>query len=151
MKKWGSAARELAIKEREKQLLNFEGLSYIHPAEPQLRMGERSVPPEEVSAAELAQASMKRGRSTNQSGTPGVVRRKGRGNHPGYWTAQSAAGGRWLSKSFSVALFGEDEAKRLAIEERAAHLTQRISQRRSEKDTSASSSGTGPTSRKDND
>lgn len=57
-------------------------------------------------------------RTTNTSGVPGVYRGKG------YWKAQLSRAGRTLSRRFSIAIYGEDEAFRLAVEARRTMLAQ---------------------------
>ena len=57
-------------------------------------------------------------RSTNTSGYAGVVLRKAGSRR--YWTAQTAQGGEWVSRSFSIARYGEEVALLLALMERQA-------------------------------
>ena len=59
--------------------------------------------------------------SHNTSGHPGVYRVHA--NHIHYWRATSRIHGYNLSKSFRVDRYGDDEAKRLALQERERQLT----------------------------
>lgn len=116
--RYGSRAIDLAILERQKQLGLLLGPSWVHPVEPKVRAAApRAQPlpplPERLPANKVA-------RSTNTSGYPGVVRR-GR-----YWTAQTKAGGKWISQSFRIDLHGEGVALVLAV---WARLDQLNSQR----------------------
>jgi len=118
--RWGAEARNLAIAARQSQLACMNGLAHVHSAEPWVRAGhgtERVLPaiPPPVPRPEVV-------RSNNRSGVAGVVRRRGRNGHPGYWTAQTFVDGTTLTRSFSVRTHGEDEARALAVEERARQL-----------------------------
>lgn len=118
--RWGAEARNLAIAERQIQLGQMNGLAHVHPAEPWVRAGrggERALPaiPVPVQPAEVV-------RRNNRSGIAGVVRRKGRNGHPGYWTAQTFVEGVAVTRSFSVLKQGEEKARRLAVEERRRQL-----------------------------
>lgn len=117
--RWGAQAQSLAIAERQRQLAHMSGLAHVHPAEPWVRAGrtERLLPalPPAALRAEVV-------RSSNRSGTAGVVRRKGRNGHPGYWTAQTFVHGTAVTRSFSVLTEGEDKSRALAIEERKRQL-----------------------------
>jgi len=118
--RWGDEARNLAIAERQSQLAQMSGLAHVHPAEPWVRAGratERALPaiPPPVPPAEVV-------RRNNRSGVAGVVRRRGRNGHPGYWTAQTFVEGVAVTRSFSVLTEGEEKARALAIEERCRQL-----------------------------
>ena len=117
IRRWGTDARRLAIKAREQQLAQMHGLARVHPAEDSLRLAD---PPPREPPAERPRAAIPR--RNNRSSVPGVVRRAGRGHHPGYWTAQTMREGRATSKSFSVSEYGEERAKALAIKERERQL-----------------------------
>lgn len=61
-------------------------------------------------------------RSTNTSGIAGVKRVQ-RKNYA-IWEARTRLPGRYLSKNFSVAVYGEEDARQKAIEERQRQLAQ---------------------------
>jgi hypothetical protein len=123
--RWGAQAQALAIAERESQLSRMAGLAHVHPAEPWVRAGrvERVLPdvPPPISRPELV-------RTNNRSGVAGVVRRKGRNGHPGYWTAQTFVDGVAVTRSFSVLTEGEEKARALAVEERRRQLSRAMNQ-----------------------
>jgi len=118
--RWGAEALPLAIAERQSQLAQMSGLSHVHPAEPWVRAGHAvdgvlpPLPPA-IPRPEVV-------RSNNRSGVAGVVRRKGRNGHPGYWTAQTFVDGVAVTRSFSVLTEGEERARSLAVEERSRQL-----------------------------
>lgn len=120
--RFGAQAKELAIKERLKQLEQMTGLMNVHPAEPILRQNpERPLPrdpPTRMAEREIL-------RSTNKSGIPGVSYRRRSDDEPGYWVAATYAGnGKYLRKSFSIGEHGDDRAKELAVVERKSQLVQ---------------------------
>ena len=64
-------------------------------------------------------------RASNNSGIPGVYRWVRSDGHVACWRASTQlAGGRVLTRSFSVNCYGEEEAKQLAIEARMRQLEQ---------------------------
>ncbi len=125
--RWGNDARSLAIHERAMQLQQMEGLAYVHPHEAPLReaTAELTAPlPSAKTWIELGVA-----RTNNRSGSPGVTRRKGLKAHPGYWTAQATINGKWTSKSFSIAIYGEQGAKARAVVERTDQVRRTVEAR----------------------
>jgi AP2 domain len=64
-------------------------------------------------------------RSNNTSGTPGVTFHKRVSQPEGFWQASLAlAGGRRITKAFSVLLYGERQAFELAVQARQEMLDQ---------------------------
>lgn len=120
--RWGAAAQEMALAERAWQLQQMTGASHVHRAELALRTQLSEGAPPRPPLPSLTPAPQPRLRRSNSSGVSGVVRRAGRGKHGGYWTAQTVVGGRWISRSFPVDRHGEEQARLLAIEERARQL-----------------------------
>lgn len=120
--KWGSRAKAMAVAERERQLEELSGLASVHPAEPAIRQLDLTLTPSISPSPKLQFVRGNVIRKTNRTGISGVSRKKGHGQHPGYWTAQSFVDGQYTSKSFSVLIHGEDNARKLAIEERAKQV-----------------------------
>lgn len=118
---YGIDARTLAVAERAMQLKLMTGIANVHPSEPVAR-NAGTAPKAMPAANKPNKAELLR--SSNRTGAPGVVRRKGRPGHLGYYTAQTTIGARWVSKSFSVQTYGEEGAKALAVEERARQVQQ---------------------------
>ncbi|MET3440686.1 hypothetical protein ABIC94_001440 [Variovorax paradoxus] len=115
-------AKALAIAERQKQLQQMHGLNRVHPAEAALRetplqplLADRPPP---IDKGLLL-------RSTNKTGSSGVLFRKAYQTALGSWIARTYAGsGRYLQKSFAVRTYGEEAAKAMAIAERKQQLAQ---------------------------
>jgi len=114
--RWGAEAEPMARAERRRQLELMRGRRHPHPAEPALRARALARPP--VVPLPQAPAAADVVRSTNTSGYAGVVLRKAGSRR--YWTAQTAQGGEWVSRSFSIARYGEEVALLLALMERQA-------------------------------
>ena len=114
--RWGQAAQDMAVAERERQLAEMTGLKRVHPVEEELRTAPP--PSSALPALDPPVEKARLLRSTNRSGFAGVVLRRGPGGIPQHWTAQSTAGGRWVSRSFSIKTYGEPLALTLAILER---------------------------------
>lgn len=116
LKKWGRAARAMATAERRRQLEHLTGLRWVHPDEQRLRRAaprRAALPPLPPPVPDG-----QRLRRNNQSGYPGVVPRRGSDGRRRYWTVQTTVGGRWVSRSFSIATYGSAVALILAVWER---------------------------------
>jgi hypothetical protein len=126
--RYGADAKQLAIAERQRQLLQMTGLSLPHPDEAHMRAApERKLPsdcPAPVAQWEIV-------RSSNTSGVAGVKYRQHSPARQGFWAAVTRINGNNLYKSFAVKEHGYEGAKALAIAERHRQLKQvaRLSKR----------------------
>jgi hypothetical protein len=121
---WGSAAQELAIRERARQLERMSGLARLHPAEEAIRNGAGTARADCLRQPKRSKSEIVR--KTNSSGVSGVHFKCPNAGHPGYWLAITyTAGMGSVSKAFSIKTHGNDMAKRLAIAERAEQLARK--------------------------
>ena len=122
---WGSAAQELAIREREQQLERMSGLARLHPAEEAIRTSASTTHPDNLRLPKRSKSEIIR--KTNTSGVSGVHFKCPNPGHPGYWLAITYTAGKGsVSKAFSIREHGNDMAKTLAIAERAEQLAQKL-------------------------
>lgn len=115
--KWGDKARAQAVAERELQLKQLVGLKRTHPAEESLRNAPVQPLPAGVVAPILRDVVLRR---HNESGTSGVQLLMWPDGRPRCWTARLIVPRG--TRSFSVNLYGYEEAKALAVAERLRHV-----------------------------
>jgi hypothetical protein len=127
--RYGKLARKMAIAERARQLeamhlrvlsgrLGPQGVEYLqrHGGEPApIALEAEVLPPLPLVPPDLAHRREKIGFS-------GVECRKDREGRPMSWVARTRAGGRVQRKVFSIAVYGAEQAKELAIAERRRQL-----------------------------
>lgn len=77
---WGSAAQELAIREREQQLDRMSGLARLHPAEEAIRNSASTVHPDNLRQPKRSKSEIIR--KTNTSGVSGVHFKCPNAGHP---------------------------------------------------------------------
>lgn len=122
----GSAARSMAIRERERQLAQMSGLAKVHPAEEAIR----NAPSQPIEGLSPKRPPSEIVRKNNRSGISGVTFKAPRPRHPGYWMAITYIAGRGtVSKAFSVAAHGHDKARAMAVAERRHQLEQKRRER----------------------
>jgi len=122
----GGAAQSMAIRERKRQLAQMSGLAKVHPVEEAIR----NAPPQPIEGPSPKRSRSEIVRKDNCSGISGVTLKAPRPRHPGYWMAITYIAGRGtVSKAFSVAEHGHDNARTLAVEERQRQLEQKRRER----------------------
>jgi hypothetical protein len=122
VKRYGAAeAKLLAIAERQKQLEQMTGLQRVHPSEAAIRkapLRETGPLPERLDPAVMV-------RTTNSSGVVGVTLHKNANGQPVRWKVQTYIGDTRRVETFSIKVFGFEQAKALAIAVRQEHLEMR--------------------------
>jgi len=114
-------AKLLAIAERQRQLQQMTGLRCVHPGEALVRTAPKRAP-------DSLPAPKARGTiflSTNSSGIVGVSSERDKNGRPTRWIATTRLGSKQLSKSFSVLIHGDEQAKALAVAAREEQLQKR--------------------------
>jgi hypothetical protein len=111
-----AGARELAIQERQRQLLT--GQRRIPPVPPPRAPRAPSAPPQRMDPAKIL-------RSTNTSGIAGVVLYKDADGQPRAWVANTRVDGKVVSAGFSIKRYGNEQAKALAVAARNEQLQKR--------------------------
>ena len=116
IKRYGyEQAKQLAIAERQKQLQQMEGRCARHPA----ALVDTAAPTPVAHIQHQPRATI--------TGIVGVAFSRSKvSRKPQSWTALTMVQGKRISKSFSIAKFGNDGARELAIAERQRQLAMRV-------------------------
>jgi hypothetical protein len=128
--RYGDLARDMAVRERGRQLTQMHGLVFgLLDAKGRQLLEQHAVEPEPVVIEPIPWPVPSTGllNQGNTSGFAGVHLQNGRNGKPRAWAARTRAGHVTQSKLFPIAKYGDAKAKELAIAERQRQL-ERVSQ-----------------------
>ena len=139
--RYGDSARDMAIRERERQLTQMRGVVFgLLDAEGRQLLEQHAAEPEPTVIEPIRWPVPSTGllNQSNTSGFAGVHLQKGRNGKPRAWAARTRGGHVTQSKLFPIAKYGYAKAKELAIAERQMQL-ERVSQMNAELETTDAS------------
>lgn len=123
--RFGDSARDMAIRERERQLTQMRGVVFgLLDAEGRRLLEQHAVEPQPGVVEPIPWPVPSTGllNQSNTSGFAGVHLLKGRNGKPRAWAARTRVGHVTQSKLFPIAEHGDAKAKELAIAERQRQL-----------------------------
>lgn len=123
--RYGDRARDMAIRERERQLAQMRGVvSGLLDTEGRRLLEQYVVEPEFVEEKPVSWLVPNTGllNESNTSGFAGVSLLKGRNGKPRAWAARTRVGNVVQSKLFPIVKHGDAKAKELAVAERRRQL-----------------------------
>lgn len=123
--RYGDSARDMAVREREKQLMQMRDVVFgLLDAKGRKLLEQHAVEPEAAAIEPLVWPMPSTGfiLRSNTSGVSGVYLRMGRDGQPQAWTARTRAGKVVQHKIFLISKYGDARAKELAIVEREKQL-----------------------------
>jgi hypothetical protein len=135
--RYGDSAKDMAIRERERQLTQMRGVVFgLLDAGGRQLLEQYAIEPEPSVIEPIPWPVPSTGllNQGNTSGFAGVHLLKGRNGKPRAWGARTRGGHVRQSKLFPIAKYGDAKAKELAITERQRQL-ERVSQMSAELET----------------
>ena len=139
--RYGDGARDMAIRERERQLTQMRGVVFgLLDAEGRQLLEQHAAEPEPTVIEPIPWPVPSTGllNQSNTSGFAGVHLQKGRNGKPRAWAARTRGGHVTQSKLFPIAKYGYAKAKELAIAERQRQL-EKVGQMNAELETTDAS------------